>query len=203
MGTTRVEEGTCRAEAVEYGMRNVSFSYGERVVLRDVTLLLPERGVVCFFGPSGCGKTTALHLLAGLLQPEAGQVTRPERIAAVFQEDRLLPWLNAVQNVCLLPDVREEEAQGLLERLGMEENRKAVAQMSGGQKRRVAVARALAARADLLLLDEPFRGLDAAARDAAVAAVRERAREIPCVLVTHDRAEAEMLEADVREFTAS
>ena len=75
-------------------LEHVSKAFGERQVLRDVSLTLPESGAVCFFGPSGCGKTTLTRLICGLDKPDSGRILKPKglRIACHFQEDRLLPW---------------------------------------------------------------------------------------------------------------
>lgn len=168
----------------------VGFAYDPaRPVLRDFTLTLPEQGVVGLVGPSGCGKTTLLRLLAGLESPQAGTITGLDgrRVAVVFQEDRLLPWESAAENAVTGADpAARERATDWLVALGLAEHlRGRPAELSGGMKRRVTIARALAADHDLLLLDEPFAGLDeptwrsAAERIAAAGAGRLT------VLVTH------------------
>lgn len=148
---------------------DVDFTYrgdgGEREILRRFSLTLPERGIVCLSGPSGCGKTTLLRLLAGLEEPEGGRIEGLAglRPAMVFQEDRLLPWCSALENVALAAggDSPKETAARWLRMVELE-GAEALppAQLSGGMKRRVAIARALASPAELLLLDEPFTGLD-------------------------------------------
>ena len=177
------------------GMDRVSFAYGDTVVCRDVTWQLPERGVTCLWGPSGCGKTTLLRLLAGLERPAAGHVYGADGVSMVFQEDRLLPWYPVRQNV-LLPGCAPERAGELLARLGLEELADHLPEeLSGGQQRRVALARALASPGQLLLLDEPFNGLDEATWGEIVPLISVCAETRPVVLVTHVRAQAEALGA--------
>lgn len=177
-------------------MRHISFAYGETAVLQDVTWHLPEQGVVCLWGPSGCGKTTMLRLLAGLEQPQSGTVIDTDRVAMVFQEDRLLPWMTAVDNITVI-GAGESAARDRLRSLGLtEEELDALPrQLSGGQQRRVALARALAADSDLLLLDEPFNGLDEDTWQNVVPLIATYAERRPVVLVTHIREQAEALGA--------
>ena len=80
---------------------NVSFAYDETMVLSNVTWHLPKSGIVCLWGVSGCGKTTALRLLAGLEKPTTGKVLGADCVSMVFQEDRLLPWRTALENVMI------------------------------------------------------------------------------------------------------
>ncbi|MBR5524437.1 MAG: ATP-binding cassette domain-containing protein [Clostridia bacterium] len=201
----------------------VTFSYGDTPVLRDVTWQLPGAGVSCLWGPSGCGKTTILRLLAGLEQPDSGYIIkqpstavlpdnssipavttdwRPKRVAMVFQEDRLLPWLTALQNVTVV-GAGEAAARNMLLALGLTEEELASlpTNLSGGQQRRVALARALAADSDLLLLDEPFNGLDEETWRTAVPLIGEYATHRPVVLVTHVREQALALDARMVPLT--
>ena len=179
-------------------LKNVSFAYGDTPVLRDVTWHLPDSGVVCLWGASGCGKTTALRLLAGLEKPTSGSVNGVRRVSMVFQEDRLLPWRTALENV-LLTGADVEKAQELLAELGLtvEEAQAYPQHLSGGQQRRVALARALVAESDILLLDEPFNGLDEGTWMDVVPLIKKVAETRPVVLVTHIREQIEALKATV------
>jgi NitT/TauT family transport system ATP-binding protein len=170
-------------------------TFNGRDVLGAISFALRAGEVVALSGPSGCGKSTLLRLVAGLDRDYAGRVTAPERIAMVFQEPRLLPWRSARQNL-LLAGADPAEAARLLDDLGLGEAADVSAdRLSLGMARRVALARALAVRADLLLLDEPFVSLDeAAAAQARALLVRARqARPCAVLLVTHDPAEAAAL----------
>ena len=177
---------------------NVSFSYDKTPVLSDVTWRLPTNGVVCLWGASGCGKTTALRLLAGLEKPQAGKVIGAHRVSMVFQEDRLLPWRTALENVTVI-GAAETTARELLTALGLTETEMGEypAHLSGGQQRRVALARALAAESDLLLLDEPFNGLDEGTWQDVVRLIRRVAERRPVVLVTHIPEQVQALGAAV------
>lgn len=171
-------------------IREAKKAYADRRVLDGFSYAF--RGVTCLFGPSGCGKTTLLRLLAGLELPDAGKVERIGRVSMVFQEDRLLPWQNARENLLAVRDTLcAQEAELLLSDLGLagEEN-KYPHELSGGMKRRVAIARALAFAGDILLLDEPFRGLDHSVREHVMEQVRAVCQNSLVVLVTHDRQEA-------------
>lgn len=177
---------------------NVSFSYGNTAVLNGVTWHLPDSGVVCLWGASGCGKTTALRLLAGLEKPAHGTIRGVGRVSMVFQEDRLLPWRTALENV-MLTGAGEPIARELLSALGLTEEEIGALpiHLSGGQQRRVALARALAAESDILLLDEPFNGLDEGTWQDVVPLILRAAETRPVVLVTHIREQVQALEATV------
>lgn len=178
-------------------LEHVSFAYGNVPILRDVSLRLPACSAVCFCAPSGGGKTTLLRLIAGLERPQSGTVqNRAARTAVVFQENRLFPWLTAAQNVALA--CPHADPLPFLDAVGLAASRDAYpTQLSGGMKRRVALARALAFGGDLLLLDEPFTGLDADLRDRCAAAIRRRFSDAGLVLVTHDDDDARRLGAAV------
>lgn len=184
-------------------LEGVGFGYDPaRPVLADFSLDLPEVGTLCLLGPSGCGKTTLLRLLAGLVVPQSGEITGlgGRRVGVVFQEDRLLPWETAWQNAVTRsdPDQRERARDWLL-RLGLGDSlHRRPGELSGGMKRRVAMARALAAQADLLLLDEPFTGLDESAwRRAADLLAGAAGTDRLTVLVTHLPEQAAALDATV------
>lgn len=174
-------------------LKNIVCAYDGKLVLNGLSLSLPETGVVALTGPSGSGKTTFLRLLAGLLLPASGSVEGMDgkRVSMAFQEDRLIPWLTALENVALVcaDESRARETLGRLELADALEKRPD--ELSGGMQRRVALARALCYGGDVLLLDEPFKGLD----DALKARVAECIRGVfpLTVIATHDMNEAELL----------
>ena len=185
-----------------YELRNIDFSYGEKPVLKNFSLSLPEKGVICLFGASGLGKTTVLRLMAGLETPRAGSIEGFEnkRITFIFQEDRLLPWRTAKENVALAlgnaPDA-EDKAVRWLGALGLENDvDRYPDEMSGGMCRRVSAARALAPESDVILADEPFTGLDEKNRIALAKLFAEKAEKELVVIVTHSEEEAAMLNAE-------
>ncbi|WP_042366981.1 ABC transporter ATP-binding protein [Streptacidiphilus neutrinimicus] len=157
---------------------HVTKSFGRNsaahVVLDDITLNVAPGEFVCLLGASGCGKSTLLNLVAGLDQPTSGSIDVPGgRTALMFQEHALFPWLTAGQNIELALRLRgvprgerRAEAQRLLELVRLSgAHGKRVHELSGGMRQRVAMARALAQDAKVLLMDEPFAALDAITRD--------------------------------------
>jgi len=183
-------------------LRGVTKRYGEQVVLDGLDLDLPDGAVTALMGPNGSGKTTLARLVLGLEEPDAGTVSGLHglRRAAAFQEDRLCDQLTAVGNVRLVLDRgRAADAVAALREAGLDDDAlsKPARDLSGGQRRRVAIVRALVADADLVVLDEPFKGLDRAAHGRMLELVRERCAGRTVLLITHDAAEAEALGATV------
>ena len=174
--------------------------FGDKPVLEDVSLTVPEEAVVCLMAPSGWGKTTLLRCIAGLETAEGGRVEDvPGPVAMVFQEDRLCDGLNAEGNVRLVTGgaMTSEEIRAHLTELGLDGClAQPAAELSGGQRRRVAIARAVCAGPGLLLLDEPFKGLDGEARRDAASYIRRHAPEATVLCVTHDREDAAALGAE-------
>ena len=185
-------------------LKNVSLSYGDLRVLRNVSLRLDCGERIAVMGPSGCGKTTLLRVIAGLQNPDSGAVERTaRRLSFVFQEPRLLPWLTAAENVRLvLSDTRQgDKADAWLSRFGLSEAAaKLPTELSGGMQQLVSLARALVCAPDLLLLDEPFKALDAAAKKDTISAVSDDT-DAAVILVTHDIHEAEALGCRVIDFS--
>jgi NitT/TauT family transport system ATP-binding protein len=180
-------------------LRGVSKRFGDKIVLADFSCDFPSTGCVALMGPSGCGKTTLLRLLAGLETPDAGEITLPPnaKLAYLFQEDRLVPALTAKGNVMAVlhhsDKATELLAERWLARVGLAGEEIAYPQdLSGGMKRRVAIARVLAFGGELLLLDEPFRGLDreTKSRMQELLLTGYDARRRLTILVTHDEEEA-------------
>ena len=172
-------------------IEHLTKQFGEKTLFRDLCLTVD--GPAVLWAPSGWGKTTLLRILMGLDTPTAGRVRGVGRAAAVFQEDRLCPQLTALQNVTLvLPSSEKqykEQIKANFQQLGMDAAALALpaARLSGGQKRRTALLRALWAPSDTLLLDEPFTGMDPDTLAAAAALLRVRCGEKPVLLATHDR----------------
>ena len=174
-------------------------SGGTREALGRLELSLAVGAVGAVVGPSGCGKTSLLRIVAGLDANFEGAVRLPEaaRLAVVFQEPRLLPWRTLEQNIRVAaPDIGAGELEWLLSALGLEGHAKHFpGELSLGLARRAAIARAMAVKPDLLLLDEPFASLDAATAErlAGEFAALVEARAVTTLLVSHDVAMAARL----------
>ncbi len=174
-------------------------SGGTLRVLEDLSITLADGEVVALVGPSGCGKTTLLRILVGLDRDFEGKVTLRIRgnVGIVFQEPRLLPWRSVEENVRLAaPMASAAVLDALFTTLGLTEHRRHYpGELSLGQARRVALARALAVEPDLLILDEPFVSLDAAlaARLRSELVELVSRRPVTTLLVTHDLDEAVLL----------
>ena len=140
-------------------MEHIYKSYGQAVVLQDFSYAFTQGGITCIMGESGAGKTTLLRLLMGLEKADSGIITGFDKVSAVFQENRLIEHLNAVENTALV--IKDRNAgkcayEQLLQLLPKEALLKPVREYSGGMKRRVALVRAMAADSEIVLLDEPF-----------------------------------------------
>lgn len=177
-------------------------SYHERPVLQGWSLCLEPGDICCLMGPSGQGKTTLLRLMMGLEQADAGQILGLEksRISVVFQEDRLCEYLDGVKNsriavgragICLDPERLHEQL------LGEEAAYRPVRELSGGMKRRTAIARALAARSDVILMDEPFTGLDEETKRQTIRVIKDCLQGRTLLVVTHQEEDAKLLGAKI------
>ncbi len=182
-------------------LTNVQKNYGGKTALRPFSHTFEEGKITCLMGASGCGKTTLLKILAGFEAPDLGTVQGiPESIAFVFQEDRLCEDFSALSNIRMVCGKRKskEEIIRHLTELGLkDEANKPVRTFSGGMKRRIAIARAILYDADLLLLDEPFKGLDEQMRKTVMDYVLRYTQGKTVLCVTHDEAEAEFMGAEI------
>ena len=178
-------------------VENLTVQYGGTAVLENFSAEFPDGGVTAVSGRSGCGKTTLLAVLLGLLRPDGGTVSGFRQPSAVFQEDRLLPFLSAEKNIAVTAGCTEAEAGEALLSVGFDaaDRGKRAFELSGGMARRVAIVRAMLAPGDAVLLDEPFKGLDERTRAQVVRFVCENRRGRTMVVVTHDPRDAEALHA--------
>ena len=178
-------------------IRELSKHFGEKTLFEDLSLTVNRPMIL--WASSGWGKTTLLRILMGLETPSSGTVSGIGRVGAVFQEDRLCPQLTAVQNVELvLENTKSDYKQQIvrdLQRLGLDEAALdlPVRKLSGGQKRRAALLRAVWAESDTLLLDEPFTGMYPETMKKAASLLKERCQRKPVLLATHDREAIEEL----------
>ena len=185
-------------------LSHLNKSFDHLAVLRDFSATFAAGRITCIMGRSGCGKTTLLRILLGLEQADSGDILGlPARCSAVFQENRLCDEFSAIENVRIAaPRHTAEEIKNTLSSLLLDEEaqEKPVCELSGGMRRRVAIARALLAEGELLLMDEPFKGLDEGTRDAVIAYVKKAVAGRTVILVTHDEEEAALLGAPVLQM---
>ena len=196
-------------------IKNLSKSYGTLTVLKNVDLTLDRYKTYCLMSPSGTGKTTLFRILMGLEKADEGDIiwnvgsgagtetdtdaSRSLRISAVFQEDRLCPSFSPLENVMMVQKGKSsefsmEEIRTTMCRLLPEEclNRP-VSTLSGGMKRRTAILRALLTRSDLLLMDEPFTGLDEGTKDEVIKFLKEYRNNRFLLISTHQKEDVELL----------
>lgn len=191
---------------------DVTLRFGDETLYTGLNLEVRTGEFLCIVGPSGCGKSTTLRLMAGLLTPSEGAILvegRPaqemrEDFAFVFQNPRLVPWRNAAENVCLAASLRYgtskrkamDRAIRELGKVGLaKDTQKMPAMMSGGERQRVSIARALMVDPKIVLMDEPFSALDlrtrALMREEILALWKETRKTV--IFVTHDVEEALVL----------
>ena len=187
------------------------FEENEAQVLKGITFSVPRTGSLAIVGPSGCGKTTLLYILAGLITPSAGSViihgrevcTPSKRTSFILQDFGLLPWRTVGQNVCLGMKIQGRDkksriatSERILAEFGLLEHRdRYPGSLSGGEKQRIAIGRALATDPELLLMDEPFSSLDALTREMLQNTLLSlwKQKGLTTILVTHSVEEAVFL----------
>ena len=198
---------TTPARGVALTLRNVRLAFQDVVVIGGLDLEIEAGEFLAILGPSGCGKSTLLRLIARLAAPDGGEITvepdDPFETAYVFQDAHLLPWRDVLDNVALplelmgvARDERCETARAALENVGLlEAETRYPAQLSGGMRMRVSLARALVTQPRLLLLDEPFAALDEITRFRLEMQLRDLwiSRRMTVIFVTHSISEAAFL----------
>jgi NitT/TauT family transport system ATP-binding protein len=180
---------------------NLNKAFGPKQVLRDFSAIFPEGKTTCLMGESGAGKTTLMNILLGLVAPDSGTITGLEgRFSVVFQEDRLTLTRNAIAAIRFAnPALPRQTVSEELAALGLTGSAQTqpVGELSGGMRRRVAILRALLAPFDVLLLDEPFQGLDEDNRSLVASQIRAHTQRKTVILVTHDEAEAALFDSEI------
>lgn len=177
-------------------INNISFSYNDKDVFKDFSATFTEGETTTIMSPSGKGKTTLLYLISGLLTPENGDISYSipsPKFSMVFQDNRLIEASSITNNIKLInPNLNKNDISLCLEALGLYGyDNKRVKHLSGGEKRRVAIARAILADFDILLMDEPFTGLDDDTKEIVIQYIKERTAGKTVLLVTHNKTEAQ------------
>ena len=174
-------------------INNLSFKYDNKVVFNHLNLDLNEDRIY-LMAKSGEGKTTLLRLIAGLIKPDSGYIDNEyKKIAMMFQEDRLLKWLNVKDNLMIIND--DEDRVNELLKICEVDGSLNIDELSGGMARRIALIRALLYDGDLLLLDEPFSGMDNKLKAKMADLILKNNNKI--IASGHDEKEAELLKAKI------
>jgi NitT/TauT family transport system ATP-binding protein len=195
-----------------YKIEKLYKKYSDNQLFADFDISFRENAISCILGPSGCGKTTLLHIICGLIHADGGELNgfNSSRISYIFQEPRLLPWKTVFENVELvLPDdlaisKKKEIVENYLAMVQLTGSASLYPkQLSGGMKQRVSIARAFAYKPDVILMDEPFKGLDLKLKNDLFDAFRNMWQTEPktVIFVTHEPEEAIQLSDDIFVFS--
>lgn len=181
-------------------LNNLCKAYGDKVIFENYTRTLEFDGILLIQGKSGLGKTTLMRMLAGLEKADKGEIVKSaKKISFMFQEDRLIPFVTVLKNLTAVCD--EEKALKYLSLMGLEnEKDSSLLSLSGGMRRRVSLARALCFESELVILDEPFKGLDEALKTEICEIIKEESKKRAFFIVSHDSEDAKILNAEIIEL---
>ncbi len=170
-------------------LENVSKSYGDKTVLDGINQTIEKGEKVSLKGASGTGKTTLIRLICGFEKADRGKITVDGKISAVFQENRLFDCFSVYENVYAVCDSKEKTEKHLRAVGLWDDRKKLVTELSGGMARRCAIARALSFDSDILILDEPFTGIDSERKYEIISHIKEHTKEKTIILISHDENE--------------
>ena len=170
---------------VSLTLENIYKSYGENQIYEGFNEFYEKGQVYYFRTPSGSGKTTLFRMIAGLEIPDEGQILKTGKVAYAFQENRLCEAYSAIKNLELVCGNTAKASRYLTSLLAEEEQYKSCSQLSGGMRRRVEVARAFASQREIVLLDEPFAGLDEENRRKMQEYIAENGRDKVVLIASH------------------
>jgi NitT/TauT family transport system ATP-binding protein len=183
-------------------LEHITKYFNHKIAIDNVSITFEEGRINCLMGASGAGKTTLMNLIMGLVKPDSGEIQgmKGKRVAAVFQEDRLIEHWDAVKNIRLVceKDISPEQIARELDKLGLYESKdKPVRDYSGGMRRRGAILRAMFSKNDILLMDEPFKGLDYDLKKQVIEYIKQNTQGKTVIIVTHDKEDVGLLAAEL------
>ena len=183
---------------------NLTKAFNNQIVLNNFSATFKEGSFTCIMGKSGVGKSTLLSIMLGLSKADSGNITglNPKVISAVFQENRLCDNLSAPYNIKMVipnPNVNTDFViNEYLEKVGIDStSKKPVSEYSGGMKRRVAILRGLLTDFDVLIMDEPLKGLDSETKAQVISVIKELTQNKTVIMTTHDASDAKAFNADI------
>ena len=181
-------------------INNLKKAYGSKIVFDDYSKTLDFDKILIIKGESGLGKTTFLRIIAGLEKADNGKISIPvSKISFMFQEDRLIPFVSVLKNLTAVCD--KEKALHYLQLMGLEnEKDNSPLSLSGGMRRRVSLARALCFDSELVILDEPFKGLDEALKEQICEIIKKESENRAFIIISHDIEDAILLNAKIIEL---
>lgn len=183
---------------------NVDFSYNDNQIIKNLSFKLNDGESLLITGRSGCGKTTVARLILGLLMPDSGKISAPEKISTVFQEDRLISKFNVRKNIYLpLSKHRYGFADKLISEFGFDDiANSSISRLSGGMKRRIAIIRAIAYGGNALILDEPFNGIDSRnvslIKDIIMREYTEKSKSV--IIISHNKSDVVATNSKILEL---
>ena len=181
-------------------INNLCKKYGDKIDFDNYSNTLEFDGILLLKGVSGLGKTTLMRILSGLEKANKGEIIADTNsIAFMFQEDRLIPFISVLKNLTAI--CGEEKALHYLRLMGLENERdNSPLSLSGGMRRRVALARALCFESELVILDEPFKGLDENLKASICVIIKKESEKRDFIIISHDSVDAELLNAKIVEL---
>ncbi len=187
-------------------IKNLSLSFSNHKVFDNFNATISKNKTTCLLGSSGSGKTTLMRVILGLEKNYSGEISTGEKgavFSAVFQEDRLIDFLNAVENVAVATKgLDKKDIEKALFAVGLTEQdiKKPALEHSGGMKRRIAIVRAVLKKADIYIMDEPFKGLDKKTKQKTVRFINQKLKGKTVIVITHDKQDIEALLAESFEI---
>lgn len=176
-------------------------SFGDKLVLNNINALFLDKKINCIMGDSGCGKTTLINILMGITKADSGSLLglNQKVISAIFQEDRLCENLSLIKNIRLVchKNISDQEIKNHIIAVGLGDYLyEPVYTLSGGMKRRVSIVRAIIYNSDIVIMDEPLKGLDEATKSIIIEYIKEYSSNKMLIVVTHDERETIKLGAE-------